>query len=160
MRYSNQHFAPGRPPLGGAALPETRNRLELASRIGCGVLTALGVALTVGACSDVLAPAGCGGSSFAVNVSLTPQRTRPVYSWNEGRAFEIRVSRASDAIFAVWRIAANNPDAGIASPVQHGSVPAGATVVDDDESTLSTGVRYCLTVRLLDGEEGTTEFRP
>lgn len=123
-------------------------------------LTTLAAALVAGGCSDVIVPTGCGGSSFVVSPTLAPERTRPRYSWDAGPAFELRVWRASDPIFAAWRIAADDADTGFASPVDHGTVPDGATFIDGDEATLSSGVRYCVTVTLVDGQEGTAEFQP
>lgn len=118
-------------------------------------------AFVAGGCSDVIVPTACGGSfAFVVTPTLQPDRTRPRYSWQAGPAFELRVSRAADPIFAAWRIAADDADTGFDSPVDHGTVPDGATFVGGDETTLSSGVRYCVTVTLLDGQEGTVEFQP
>lgn len=134
--------------------------MQNVSSIRCRVRVALAAALVAGGCSDVILPDGCGGSSFDVNVTAAQQRTRPTYRWDAGQAFELRVARASDPIFAAWRIAADEPDIGFASPVDHGTVPAGATFIDGGEPTLSTGVTYCVAVTLVDGREGTSEFQP
>lgn len=114
----------------------------------------------MGGCSDVILPGDCGGFSFNVDVTPGQQRTRPTYSWSAGPAFELRVSRASDPIFAAWRIGAEDQSTGFAPPVRHGTVPDGATFIDGDERTLRSGVPYCVTVTLVDGQESTAEYRP
>lgn len=136
-----------------------RSCLSNELRLGWRIVLALAASVAAGSCSDVVVPDDCGSASFVVNVTATTQPSRPRYSWNEGPAFELRVSRLSDPVFAAWRIAAADPNAGFASPVDHGLLPNGSTLIDGDESTLSSGVRYCVTVTLVDGQEGVGEFR-
>ena len=95
---------------------------------------------------------------FAVTVG---SGSRPQYSWNAGNAFSVSVVRTATPTTIVWGIA--TPGQGnIASPATHGAIPAGAvpTAIGTVESTLTSGVKYRVSVTLLDGKTGWTEFTP
>ena len=87
--------------------------------------------------------------------------TTPQYSWNAGNAFSVSVVRTATPTTIVWGIA--TPGQGnIASPATHGATPGGAvpTAIGTVETTLTSGVEYRVSVTLLDGKTGWTEFTP
>jgi hypothetical protein len=106
------------------------------------------------ACSDDLGDGGDAGGAFDVGVS---GGTQPNYSW-PGQAFSIRVSRAADTTVPVWFV--SHPSRNLASPLRHGTVPAGATELIDDETTLTAGVRYRVEITLSDNSMAFREFTP
>jgi hypothetical protein len=110
------------------------------------------------ACSDDLGTGGDNaGGDFNIAVS---SGTQPQYSWGAGPALSIAVYRASNTNLAVWSVA-NPTQQNIGSPVQHGTVPAGALVLADEETTLSAGVRYRVEIRLANGQQDAfREFTP
>jgi len=121
---------------------------------------AVTIAFTIGtlACSDLLPTGlGDGGGDVDVQVQISSQ---PTYSWTGGAAFDVQVIRVSQASIFAWRIADVN-NRNIRSPVQHGSQPAGTTLLADNELSLTPGVLYRVTVTLADGQtKGFREFRP
>ncbi|MFQ5652983.1 MAG: hypothetical protein ACE5IY_23895 [bacterium] len=99
---------------------------------------------------------GSGGADFTVNVS---SGTTPEYSWSAGKAFSVSVVRTSAPTTIVWGLATPGQD-NIASPAAHGATPAGAIQTSASETTLTEGVEYRVSVSLLDGKTGFTEFTP
>lgn len=121
--------------------------------------TAVTLALFTGAfgiaCSDDLGAGGDNaGGDFNISVSSGAQ---PQYSWSAGPALSIAVYRASNPTVPVWSVA-NPTQQNIGSPVQHGTVPAGALVLADDETALSAGVRYRVEIQLANGQDAFREF--
>lgn len=101
-------------------------------------------------------PANSGGGEFTVTVGsgATPQ-----YSWSSGNAFSVSVMRTSAPTTIVWGLA--TPGQGnIASPATHGTTPAGSIQTSASETILTAGVEYRVSVSLLDGKTGFTEFTP
>jgi len=101
---------------------------------------------------------GNGGGDFTVTVG---SGTTPQYSWDAGNAFSISVVRTSEPTKIVWGIATPG-QSNIPSPSGHNVVPAGAvpTAVGTAEATLTAGVEYRVSISLLSGKTGFTEFTP
>jgi hypothetical protein len=87
--------------------------------------------------------------------------TNPQYSWKAGNTFSLSIMRTSAPTTIVWGIATPG-QSNIASPFTHGTVPVGAvpTAIGTPENTLTAGVQYRISVTLLDGKTGWTEFTP
>ncbi|HGY55484.1 MAG TPA: hypothetical protein ENK44_07285 [Caldithrix abyssi] len=111
----------------------------------------------VTACSEKDNPtASTANGDFKVTVG---SGTKPEYSWTVGKAFSVSVVRTSEPTVIVWGIA--TPGQGnIASPAKHGAVPTGAVATATAEITLASGVEYRVSVTLLDGKTGYTDFTP
>lgn len=105
---------------------------------------------------------GSGGGSGNLNL-MVGDGLNPGYTWGGGDIFELSVVRVSAPTVIVWGIATPAQD-GIASPVTHGTVPAGAEktsgVIDPaaEELTLENGVQYRVSASRLNGDNGYTEF--
>lgn len=99
-----------------------------------------------------------GGGDFTVTVG---SGTTPQYSWDAGNAFSVSVVRTSAPTTIVWGIATPG-QSNIPSPTGHNVVPAGAvpTAVGTAETTLTAGVEYRVSISLLSGKTGWTEFTP
>ncbi len=108
-------------------------------------------------CSEKNNPASSGANGdFEVTVG---SGTKPAYSWSVGKAFSVSVVRTADPTVIVWGIA--TPGQGnIASPATHGVTPQGAVATAKTELTLSSGVEYRVSVSLIDGKTGYTDFKP
>jgi len=105
------------------------------------------------ACEDAgLGPNGSGGD-FTISVG---SGLNPTYSWSAGPAFEVSVFRAN-GVTPAW-VVADPLNEAIQSPVTHGTVPGNATELVDNETTLESGVRYEVTVKLANGDEAFREF--
>lgn len=113
------------------------------------------IAVLASACTDILPPDG-GGGDFTVTVG---SGTQPSYSWQGGDAFRVEVTRVENPLIPVWAIA-NPATRDIRSPVRHGSVPSGAILLADEETTLEAGQRYRVRVTLADNRQGAADFRP
>lgn len=100
--------------------------------------------------------AGNSGGDFTVTVS---DGTTPAYSWTIGNAFTINVVRTANPTTIVWGVTTPGQN-GIASPVTHGQVPGGAIEQAAVEKELESGVEYRVSVVLLDGSFGFTDFTP
>ena len=116
--------------------------------------------VTAGACSDDLGAGGDNsGGDFTITVGSGAQ---PQYTWPGGPALSVSVFRASNTTIPVWEVVdAVNRD--IASPLRHGTVPAGAqqTVPPSDlEGSLTLGVRYRVEIRLASNQSAFQEFTP
>jgi len=89
--------------------------------------------------------------------------TTPQYSWTGGNVMSISVARQSDPTTVVWG-AANPTSDGIASPVTHGTLPAGTvptSVLPNPETTLTAGVAYRVSVARISGTAtGYKDFTP
>lgn len=97
-----------------------------------------------------------GGDNVVV---LASTGTTPNYSWSGPLAVSINVARASAPSAAVWGI--SSPiNRNIASGAQHGVVPSGTTETATAERVLTSGVRYRVTVALIDGTSGSVDFTP
>ena len=120
------------------------------------LLIFVGSILILSGCGDDGNPASSGGGDFAVKVS---SGTTPEYSWTSGKAFSVSVVRTSAPTTIVWGLATPGQN-NIASPATHGTTPAGAIQTSATETTLTAGVEYRVSVSLLDGKTGFTEFTP
>ena len=119
--------------------------------------TFVAAALAVGlaACGDPAALATGSEDEGTVTVSggVTPD-----YTWTGGAARRLSVSDLSTGEI-VWDIQALDANVGFRSPVAHGVTPETArqSVVP---RILEAGIRYDVTVRLLDGSDIAAEFVP
>jgi hypothetical protein len=119
-------------------------------------LAALFVAAATLSCTDLpLDPDGNAGGDFDVSVGAG---TAPNYSWSGTTAFEVSVVRTSDQTVVVWGVASTAQN--MASPVRHGTVPAGAIELTARERTLTAGTQYRVTVKLANGDQAFRDFRP
>lgn len=109
------------------------------------------------ACSEKNNPTGSSANGdFEVTVG---SGTTPEYSWTAGKAFSVSVVRTAEPTVIVWGIA--TPGQGnIASPAKHGVTPQGAVPSAETEKALTSGVEYRVSVSLLDGKTGYTDFKP
>jgi hypothetical protein len=124
------------------------------------VLRAAGLAASflLLACSDVLPPDGGSTGDFTVTVG---SGTQPTYSWPGGPAFRIDVVPLSNPLVPVWGVAStSSSSSNINTGLRHGTVPAGAIELTDEERTLTSGQRYRVTVTLLNQQRASREFRP
>ncbi len=97
-----------------------------------------------------------GGGTVVVSASAG---TTPTYSWTGPTAVTITVARAAAPSTAVWGISCPiNRD--IPSGSKHGVVPSDATVTATAEPVLTAGVKYRVTVALIDGTSGSVDFTP
>jgi hypothetical protein len=72
----------------------------------------------------------------------------------------INVARASAPSVAVWGIS-SQINRNIPSGAQHGVVaPPGAVETVSTERTLTVGIKYRVTVALVDGTSGSVDFTP
>jgi len=109
------------------------------------------------ACSTKNNPTGSSANGdFEVTVG---NGTKPEYSWSVGKAFSVSVVRTADPTVIVWGIATPG-QSNIASPTLHGVTPQGALPSVQTEITLSSGIEYRVSVTLLDGKTGYTDFKP
>ena len=116
------------------------------------LLTALVASATL-ACEDAGLGLNGSGGDFTINVG---SGLNPTYSWSAGPAFEVSVFRAN-GVTPAW-VVADPLNEAIMSPVTHGTVPGNATELVDNETTLESGVRYEVTVKLANGDEAFREF--
>ena len=109
-------------------------------------------------CADDSNPADSnnGGGDFTVTVG---SGTSPQYSWSAGDAFSVSVVRTGAPTTIVWGIATPG-QSNIASPATHGVTPIGAIPTAQTEIALTAGVEYRVSVSLLDGKTGYTDFTP
>ena len=99
---------------------------------------------------------GVDGGTVVVSASTG---TTPIYSWTGPLAVSITVARASAPSVAVWGISCPiNRD--IPSGSKHGVVPSDATPTATAEPVLTVGVKYRVTVALVDGTSGSVDFTP
>lgn len=127
--------------------------MTLAVRFATAVL-ALAVAA---ACTDDLGAGGDNsGGDFTISVG---SGTQPQYTWPGGPALSVAVYRASNTTIPVWAIV-SPVSQNIASPLRHGTVPAGAQLQENDEPTLTAGIRYRVEIRLPDNQSAFQEFTP
>ncbi len=111
----------------------------------------------VGACtSGNRSSTDPGGDSVIVVASAG---TTPGYSWSGPTAVSINVARASAPSVAVWGIA-SPVNRNIASGATHGVVPSGASETATAERVLTSGIKYRVTVALVDGTSGSVDFTP
>ena len=124
--------------------------------VGLKVAAAL-MALTVAAaCTDDLGVGGDNsGGAFEISVGSGSQ---PQYSWAGGPALSVTVFEVGQT-FPIWGISSPT-NRNIGSPYRHGSVPAGSSVVYDEQPTLQPGVRYRVEIVLANNQEAFREFRP
>lgn len=97
--------------------------------------------------------------NITVNVSAG---VNPQYSWTGGNVFSVSVVRQSAPTVIVWGCTVPGTD-GIASPVTHGTLPAGSiqTSFSNTENTLTSGVAYRVSVSRINGTDfGYTDFTP
>lgn len=118
----------------------------------------MALALVVAAaCSDDLGAGGDNaGGDFAISVSTGAQ---PQYTWPGGPALSVSVFRAGNTTIPVWEVA-DAVNRNIASPVRHGTRPAGAQLLTNDEPTLTPGVRYQVEIRLANDQTAFQQFTP
>ena len=92
---------------------------------------------------------------FAVTVG---DGTTPQYSWTAGDAFSLSVMRSSDTTVIVWGL--SSPTGKISSAATHGTTPLGIINTAATEPKLTAGVKYHVSITLLDGKSGLTKFTP
>lgn len=127
--------------------------MNLAVRFATAAL-ALAVAA---ACSDDLGAGGDNaGGDFTISVSSGAQ---PQYAWPGGPALSVSVFRAGNTTIPVWEVA-DAVNRNITSPVRHGTLPAGAQLLTNDEPTLTPGVRYQVEIRLANDQTAFQQFTP
>jgi hypothetical protein len=144
---SCEGFAPRARVLTAAA----HSSMALVMRKSIAVLV---MVLATSACTDVLPPDDDDNGDFTVSVGSGLQ---PSYSWSGGNAQRVDVVDVEDPLFPVWGIASTGNS--IQSPVQHGTVPAGATELSDEQRSLRAGERYRVNVTLANGQRGSREFQ-
>jgi hypothetical protein len=126
-------------------------------------VTAFGFSLLllISACGDD----GGGGSAcveegeaegILVTIGCRDPKTQPFYIWEEGGAFEIKVTRVSNDALA-WKIFVPTLEDNITSPVIHGESRSG-TLSEGDEIQLTPGVEYEVKVSRVGGTSGTRKF--
>jgi hypothetical protein len=99
---------------------------------------------------------GPGGGTVVVAASTG---TTPNYTWSGPTAVTIDVVRASSPSVAVWEIS-SPMSRNIPSGTQHGTVPAGSQLTANTEPVLTAGIKYRVTVALVDGTSGSVDFTP
>ncbi|HEV8411862.1 MAG TPA: hypothetical protein VGQ30_15260 [Gemmatimonadaceae bacterium] len=100
---------------------------------------------------------GPGGGTVVVAASAG---TTPNYTWSGPTAITIDVVRASSPSVAVWEIS-SPMSRNIPSGTQHGAPPpAGAQITANTEPVLTVGIKYRVTVALIDGTSGSVDFTP
>jgi hypothetical protein len=97
-----------------------------------------------------------GGNTVTVIASAG---TTPTYTWSGPTAVTIDVARASAPSVSVWGISSPTTR-NIPSGTQHGVVPPGATATATTEPVLTAGIKYRVTVALVDGTSGSVDFTP
>jgi hypothetical protein len=110
-------------------------------------------ALLLVGCGDTTGP----GTGTHFNITVTPG-TRPQYSWAEGFALSLAVTRVSAPGTPVWGVV--DPNGTLGSPVTHGTVPRDALEAGEVERVLTAGVQYRVTVTKPDGNIGFRDFTP
>ena len=105
---------------------------------------------------------GDDGESTECDFEITVDNgTAPTYNFTGGNASSVNVVRDADPATVVWGVFANPPGTdSIASPVQHGTVPADASQGAADEITLSVGVFYTVIIARTDGTSCEESFVP
>ena len=100
------------------------------------------------------------GGSLIVSVGCGDPRTKPLYDWDfEKKVLAVEVLDPSKDDDIVWSLISTTNDNSINPPIQHGTVPIGATPVVETETKLEIGKRYIVRVfQLTGGEIGTIEF--
>jgi hypothetical protein len=97
-------------------------------------------------------------SSFTVTVG---QGTTPQYSWNAGGAFIVYVERVSNPNVHVWEVMCSGTTTYcIPSPLTHGTVPTGTTLMSNTEPVLTPGVQYLVGVYRMSAGTGFATFTP
>jgi hypothetical protein len=120
------------------------------------MMAAVLIACAVAGCGgDSTGPEGGDGSAFDISVG---SGRNPTYTWSGGTAFSVSVVRVSAPGTIVWGVA--NPAMTIPSPVTHGVTPGGAVVSANTEGTLTTGVKYRVSITRQDQKTGFKEFTP
>ena len=110
--------------------------------------------------SSMVTLAGCGGGApITVGEGTTPE-----YSWEEGDVRQLTVIRGVlESGTVVWAIGVTSGE--LASPVTHGTVPAGATELvqaytTTPEPVLTAGVDYQVWLERGDGSREFVAFTP
>jgi hypothetical protein len=97
-----------------------------------------------------------GGNTVTVFASAG---TTPTYTWSGPTAVSIDVARASAPSVGVWGISSPlNRD--IASGAMHGVKPSDASETATTERVLTAGIKYRVTIALVDGTSGSVDFTP
>ncbi len=118
---------------------------------------ALAVSVGVACSSHGDGSTGPGGDTVVVFASTG---TTPSYTWSGPTAVTIDVARASSPSVLVWELSSPTSRS-IPSGTQHGSPPpAGASVTVNSEPVLTVGIKYRVTVALVDGTSGSVDFIP
>ena len=106
-------------------------------------------------------PLGSGGSGSAFSITVG-SGTTPTYTWSAGNAFSVSVVRTSTPTNIVWGISSPGM-ALVTSPATHGTVPSlggGLIATAATEQVLTAGVQYRVSISLLNGDTGFSEFTP
>lgn len=121
--------------------------------------------LSVAGCKKEENPANTnnntGGTTGGTITITVGSGLNPTYTWSGGNVYQLSVVRVSAPSVIVWGAATPGANT-IASPVTHGTLPAGAvqTSFSNTETRLTAGVAYRVNVTRLDGSFGFTEFTP
>ena len=120
-------------------------------------LAALAATVTVACGPHGSGSTGPGGDTVTVFASTG---TTPSYTWSGPTAVTIDVARASSPSVAVWEIS-SPMSRNIPSGTQHGAPPPpGAQITANTEPVLTAGIKYRVTVALIDGTSGSVDFTP
>ncbi len=122
------------------------------------VITVGGGTLSAAPGAGLFATEDSGSQGGAIAIAADTGTT-PLYTWAGGPVYALTVSRVSDLNTLVWGILTAGADS-IFSGVTHGTVPAGALEVGNDERVLTPGTTYRVRVNRIDGSYGYIEFTP
>jgi hypothetical protein len=104
---------------------------------------------------------GDDGASTACDFEITVVvGTSPTYNFTGGDVASVNLIRDEDPGTVVWGVFANPPGDNIASPVDHGTVPANASLRVANEITLTSGVFYTVIIAREDGVTCEESFIP
>jgi hypothetical protein len=97
--------------------------------------------------------------TILVSIGCGSPRTRPFYLWDDLEGVgAVEVSRTADDEVVVWSVIDIDIDDSIEQPVQHGDLPSGAFIGEDDETELEFGIEYLVKVSRFSGGSGTRVF--
>ncbi len=98
-----------------------------------------------------------------IEVTITPNNTRPVYRWSDGAVKAVRVSVFNEdetSLDLVWAIAADDGQDLIEQPFTHGTVPENCELLMNLEPELNLYGRYEVYVVRENGDSGRRAFTP
>ena len=96
-----------------------------------------------------------GGGALTNSITVTVGTgTAPTYTWTGGNAKEVSITKGT---LKAWAVSCSTDC--LASPVTHGTTPAGSTA-SGTSTVLTAGTSYTVTVTRSTGATGTKTFTP